>query len=115
MRPCKLVAARPGGADWTHGWRGVLRILLLDARAVLVFPLGLLRYWITGKRSEVAYQSFVWLSCVTHGRLNDFLSAALARLRPKIPIESRAGVLGDLTPEDVARHVQKLRADGFVL
>lgn len=113
--PCITVDTRQGAGSWAHGWRAAVRILLLDARAMFVLPIGLLRYWLTGKRSEVAYQSFVWLSCVTHGRLNDVLSAALARLRPKIPIESRAGVLGDLTPEDVARHVQKLRADGFVL
>ncbi len=90
------------------------RILALDIRGILVFPFGLVGYWITGKTAEVAYQSFIWLSCITSGRLNDVLSATLARFRPKIPLSSRAGVLGDLSAEDVERHVSRLRDDGFV-
>jgi hypothetical protein len=39
----------------------------------------------------------------------------LARLRPKIPLNSQAGALGDLNFQDIQSHAKKLRQDGFVL
>jgi hypothetical protein len=109
------MTATQAGRTLAGRLRAAGRILVLDVRGILVFPFGLLGYWITGRTAEVGYQSFIWLSCITGGRLNDAMSAMLARLRPKIPLGSRAGVLGDLCAEDVRVYVRNLREDGFAL
>jgi hypothetical protein len=95
--------------------RAAARVIALDLRAFVAFPLGVIGYWLSGKTAGASYQSFVWLSCVTGGRLNDLLSAALARLRPKIPLGAATGVLGELSVADVQNHARRLRQDGFVL
>jgi len=109
------MTVEPSTAKLVHRVRTVARILVLDLRGIIVFPLGVLAYWITGRTAEVTYQSFVWLSCITSGRLNDVLSAIVARVRPKIPLSTCAGMLGNLGPQDVAGHARRLREDGFVL
>lgn len=109
------MATEESARSLTDRLLAVARIVALDVRGLLALPVGLFGYWITGRTAQVGYQSFIWLSCVTNGRLNDVMSSMVARIRPKIPFSSRAGVLGNLTASDVERHVRKLREDGFVL
>lgn len=92
-----------------------LRVVVLTARSVLLLPIGIVAYWITGKTPGFAYQALIWLFCVTRGRSNDLLSKIIARFRPKLAIEAPAGVLGDLRGDALQAEVDRLRKDGFIV
>ncbi|MEK8045026.1 phytanoyl-CoA dioxygenase family protein [Ideonella margarita] len=92
-----------------------LRVAVLNLRSVLVLPWGLLRYRQTQRTPEAAYQAMVWLFCVSRGKFNDVASRLLARRRPKLPLSSRCGVLGDLDAGRSAPLVERLREDGYVV
>jgi hypothetical protein len=95
--------------------RAAARITVLNLRSVLVLPWGLVGYWLTGRTFELAYQSFIWLSCATRGRLNDLMSATIARFSPKVDFGTGGSVLGELRAADIAQKVAELRSDGFIL
>ena len=92
-----------------------LRLVALHLRSAVMLPFGFVHYWRTGRTSDRAYQSFVWLFCSTGGRSNDWLSSAISRLRPKLPIPRTAGVLGEMSGATLERCLGQLRNDGYVL
>ncbi len=92
-----------------------LRVGVLTIRAVVLLPVGLLTYWITGRTPGFAHQALIWLFCVTQGRSNDFLSKMIARFRPKIVLDSAVGVLGDFRAGVLTGYRDKLHSDGFIV
>jgi len=94
---------------------GALRVVALTLRAIVLLPVGLATYWCTGKTPGFAHQSLIWLFCVTRGRSSDLLAKMIARRRPKIAIDSPVGVLGDLRGTLLARYLEKLRTDGYIV
>jgi hypothetical protein len=92
-----------------------LRVVVLTIRGVVLLPVGFVAYWCTGRTPGFAHQAMIWMFCVTRGRSNDVLSKMVSRFRPKITLEPPVGVLGDLRGSTLAGHLDKLRADGFVV
>jgi hypothetical protein len=95
--------------------KALLRVIVLNFRSLLFLPIGLLAYRLRGRTPQIGYQSFIWAFCVTHGRVNDVLSALVSRANPKVPLAEPVGVLGEMTSAHAAAHVEKLRGDGYVL
>jgi hypothetical protein len=92
-----------------------LRVVVLTVRGVVLLPIGLVAYWCSGRTPGFGHQALIWLFCVTQGRSNDFLSWMVSRIRPKIALDSAAGVLGDLRASALAGYLDRLRADGFIV
>jgi len=94
------------------GPREILRTLA----CLVVLPWGLLSYALTGRTGRRAYQAFVWLFCVSGGRLNSALSWMVSRLNPPTRIDAPVGVLGDLSDAATrAKHVDQLKSDGYLV
>jgi hypothetical protein len=93
----------------------VLRVAALNLRSVIMLPLGFLSYRHTQRTPEIAYQSLIWLFCVSRGRFNDLLSRLIAWRRPKIAIPSPIGVLGDVGGNRASELADQLRRDGYIV
>ena len=74
---------------------------------------GAIAFSLTGRTPARAYQAFVGLFCRTGGRSNDAMSALIARLSPPYPFPHAAGVLGELSGEEVSEVAARLREDGY--
>ena len=89
----------------------VLRTLV----SLVILPIGLIAYAITGKTTPRTYQAFVWMFCATGGRSNRWLARLAGWRRPAAAPQHVAGVLGELTPESTARIVSSLHREGRVV
>ena len=82
---------------------------------LIVLPWGLLSYAVTGKTGSKVYQAFIWMFCVTGGRLNSALSWAISRFHPATAFKSPVGVLGDFSQAGSEKYADKLRRDGYIV
>jgi ectoine hydroxylase-related dioxygenase (phytanoyl-CoA dioxygenase family) len=100
----------------TRAGAGVeLKEVLRTVACLVVLPLGLVAYRITGRTGAKVYQAFIWMFCVTGGRLNAALSWLITRLRPARPLPEAAGILGDLSGRAADDCVERLNRDGYVV
>jgi len=83
--------------------------------SLVILPWGLLVHALTGKTGSKTYQAFIWLFCVTGGRMNSALSWCISRLRPATGGTDAEGVLGKLSHEDIERTAERLRSEGYVV
>ena len=99
-----------------------LRTLLRPIRRRLRTPLHWTRlalgwafYFWSGRTPAFAYQSLVWLFCLSGGRSNDRLSRLISRFAPPYRFPGMHGVLGKLSGEDLASITERLDCDGYYL
>ena len=95
--------------------REVARWMFHTARSVLLLSFALWRHARTGHTPERGYQAFVWLFCITSGRLNDLLSRVIARMHPPIAVTGTHGVLGDMDDARARDCAARLRKDGYMV
>ena len=102
--------------------RRLLRTLLRPIRRLLRTPLHWIRlalgwagYLWRGRTPAFAYQSLVWLFCLSGGRSNDRLSRLISRFAPPYRFPGSHGVLGKLSGEDLASITERLDRDGYYL
>lgn len=74
---------------------------------------GLLIYIVTKRTPGFAYQSMVHMFCITKGRSNDWLSAAIGLLKTPYNFGKANGVLGNMAGQERARVVSNLRNQGY--
>jgi hypothetical protein len=74
---------------------------------------GVVVFWRTGKTPEFARRSMVELFSRSNGWTNDAIHFWVSRLKPPLALGPARGVLGDLTPEDVAALADDLRHRGY--
>jgi len=96
-------------------FRQIARVAYHTVRSALILPFALLRYWRTGRSSEVGYQALVWLFCMSGGRLNDALSWLIARSHPPVPVHGTNGVLGEMDDARARECADRLRKDGYMM
>lgn len=97
------------------GNRVTLKEVIRTAACLVVLPLGLIAYAMSGKTSGRTYQAFIWLSCVTGGRSNSLMSWAISRFRPSRPVKRPVGVLGDLSQGVGTTLSDQLRRNGYLV
>jgi hypothetical protein len=95
--------------------RKVARVVYHTLRSGLNLPLALWRYARTGRTTERGYQAFIWLFCISGGRLNDLLSWVIARLRPPVAVPGTHGVLGEMDGSRARDCADRLRRDGYLV
>lgn len=95
--------------------RASLREIVRTIGSLALLPFGLLSYAWTGRTAPKVYQAFVWMFCVTGGRINAALSWMLSRVRPVVPMRDAVGVLGDLSGRSCAPYVDQLERDGYIV
>jgi hypothetical protein len=74
---------------------------------------GWAAYLLTGRSPAFAYQSLVLLFCRSGGASNDALSRRISRARPAYRFPDAAGVLGDLSGQNLAEFTGRLDRDGY--
>ena len=100
-------------------WR-LLRALFRPIWPVLRIPfhwtrlaLGWASFLWRGRTPGFAYQSLIWLFCLSGGRSNDRLSRIISRFAPPYRFPGTRGVLGNLSAEDLASITERLDRDGY--
>lgn len=78
-----------------------------------LFWSGYFYFLLTSKTPKLSYYSFRQLFCLTNGHLNDFVVTAGSKFQPKYPIRKVDGILGSLTPEEVAKISNDIKQNGF--
>lgn len=94
---------------------GMIKKSLRNLRDLGMFSGGWFQHLGGKPTPPESYQALIRLFCGTGGRFNDMLSGAIGAFSPKVSLPDRSGVLGDLRPEDVAKHVATLRDKGYVV
>lgn len=84
-------------------------------RAWTHFVLGWCVYVVTGRTPAKAYQSMIYLFCRSGGRFNDRISALIATFSGKADLSGQAGVLGTVSPEFLAIHLDQLKDRGYLV
>jgi len=74
---------------------------------------GLLIYVIRKKTPAFAYQSMIHLFCITKGRSNDLLSAAIGLIKRPKDFGKSEGILGSMAGQEGAIIVSNLRNHGY--
>lgn len=77
--------------------------------------MGWLAFLWRGRTPAFAYQSLVWLFCLSGGRSNDRLSRLINLFSPPYRFPGTGGVLGKLSEEDLKSITERLDRDGYYL
>jgi hypothetical protein len=84
--------------------------------SLIILPLSLLAYKITGRMLPRAYLSLVIIFSVTGGRINDWISEIISIFSKRIKFENKKGVLGDLSDcEKLNKIVNEIKENGYVV
>lgn len=74
---------------------------------------GLLIYIVSKKTPTFAYQSMIHMFCITKGRSNDWLSAAIGLIKTPYDFGKAEGALGPMTKQVSEKVVTNLRNKGY--
>jgi hypothetical protein len=89
------------------------RQLVRDGRAAGSLARGAMHFSRTGDTPSEAYQSLIHLYCRTQGWSNDVLHAVVRKRHPPASLPPADGVLGRLSPGEIARMSEQIRTDGY--
>lgn len=77
---------------------------------------GFVGFFLTGRTAAFSYMSMIRLFCMTGGRSNDWISAAIGFCRRPYRFADARGILGDMTNSSArSRAVSALRESGYYL
>lgn len=84
-------------------------------RAWTNFLFGWCIYAVTGRTPAKAHQSMIYLFCRSGGKFNDRISALIARFSGKADFSSQVGIVGRVSPEFLAIHLDQLKDRGYLV
>ena len=87
--------------------------LAIQMAALARLSSGAVRHWMQGRTPDSAYQSLVRLFCLTGGGFNDGLSRLVSMIHPPYEFDETEGVLGALSPQDLAGVTADLDRKGY--
>jgi hypothetical protein len=102
----KVVGAGQRTRNWFLVWRGY-------AWCWTKILWGSLIHGVTGQTPKYAHLALVTLFTYHGGREHDFLAKVIGIFHPPYRLRETSGVLGRLTPEELAAVLEKLECDGY--
>lgn len=80
---------------------------------IVLMPVGLIYFLITGKTTGWSYIAFRHLFVVTNGRLNDWLSRFIRLVKPPKHRTNQASILGALDSSEITAICNSISRDGY--
>lgn len=91
-----------------------MKKFFLTLAHAIFFLGGGVRYLVTQRNSIRSHRAMVYFFCNSAGRFNDLCSGLIGFWRRPLGLESKTGLLGDMSGADGRRALQQLKEKGYV-